>query len=92
MTLYDIYINRHLSHLTANDFIARQKALGGIDIADTPDSLGWKSALAVDRLKFVKSFYDYVHAEDGYGTSRWSDWTMRHNRQSRTGQILIGDD
>lgn len=90
MLLYDMMIN---PNLPVDMYMKRQAMLGGVDLAGQPHrQTGWKRQLSFDKLNFIRSFYDYLHAPDGYGKTKWSTWAAMHNRLSQTGEYHLGVD
>jgi hypothetical protein len=72
MAMNDILHNAKTVSL--EDILARQVALGGRDLTDMPAKTSFKYRSSVERLNFIKQFYQYAHDnQDGYKTS-WSDW------------------
>lgn len=77
MAMYDVLKNPQVS---LEDIIKRQTLIHGIDLAKGASQVKkmWKSKMAADRVSFLKNFYDYVHAKDGYGKKKWREWAAIH--------------
>lgn len=52
---------RSAKQVSFHDILARQAAIGGKDFDETPDPDKWKYKFAVERLNFLKKFYEYAH-------------------------------
>jgi protein-tyrosine phosphatase len=79
MILYDMVRNRKLPR---EGIIDRQTQLAGaLDIrllSQGPKA--YKNANEIKRYAFIKAFYEYLNAADGYGVSSWTKWiTKRRN-------------
>ncbi len=73
MTLVDML--RNAPAVAFEDIIARQKALGGSDLAKTSGgSASGRDALAKERLGFLRRFYDYARANPGGAPLGWRAW------------------
>ena len=59
LSLYDMI--RNGKNVSFDDIIERQYLLGGINLADIVDKSSWKYPHEVDRLKFLKEFYQHAH-------------------------------
>jgi hypothetical protein len=76
MIMYDIIRNPELS---LNDIIDRQVELGSVDLRHVSHHKGpIRFADHKDRFHFIRLFYQFVHAPDGYGKVSWSKWIMQH--------------
>lgn len=77
MAIYDM-----MKHPTIRkeEFIKRQTLIHGINLSTIAVSgkKGWKSSLNIDRINFIERFYEYLHAPDGYGNRKWSQWVIIH--------------
>lgn len=72
MLMYDMLQNA--KKVSLDDIMARQTALGGKDLTILPEKNNFKYPAAVERLNFIKQFYQYAHDnQDNFATS-WSDW------------------
>jgi protein-tyrosine phosphatase len=77
MAIYDMIKNPNIKK---EDVVGRQTFLGGTDLKRvTKAQHYWKKKLNYDRVHFIDTFYDYVHAKDGYGKMKWSDWVTKHD-------------
>ena len=73
MVLYDML--RNANRVSLDDIVQRQKILSkGYDVLKPPDAEDWKAFYAVDRAKFVHSFYDYARANPNGRPKLWSEW------------------
>lgn len=80
MIMYDIY--RNAKQVSLSDIFVRQTLLGGKNFSQLPEQDSPKFKLAVERLQFIKRFYEYAHNNtDNYATS-WSDWVKLHSVQT----------
>lgn len=77
MMLYDMLKN---PTLPKDAFFKRQKMIEGSQLGKAIPILHkeWKWALAMDRAVFLDRFYGYLHARDGYGKYKWSQWVEIH--------------
>jgi protein-tyrosine phosphatase len=76
MAMYDMIKNPDLKK---QDIILRQTFIDGVDLTRViKQQHRWKKKLNQDRIRFIEIFYEYVHARDGYGKMRWSDWILKH--------------
>jgi len=72
MLMYDMMHNAKI--LSFEDLLARQAALGGKDLTSLPEKKSSKYQAAIERLAFLKLFYQYAFEnEDEFQTS-WTDW------------------
>lgn len=61
-----------------DQFVKRQIMINGTDINRAIDvKQEWKTKLSKSRANFINLFYDYLHAKDGYGIKKWSDWIVK---------------
>jgi protein-tyrosine phosphatase len=84
MILYDMVRNRKLPR---EDVIDRQTQLvGALDIRLLSEGTkAYKNANEIKRYAFIKAFYEYLNAPDGYGVSSWTKWiTKRRNSISQS--------
>lgn len=77
MAMYDMI--RNARHVSFEDILVRQKALGGKDLAKLParDSYKYKSAVA--RLEFLRQFYQYAQENRDDFKTVWTTWRGRHD-------------
>lgn len=61
LVMYDIL--RNAKKVSFDDIIQRQHLLGGMNLAEMPPQSQWKYTYAVERLNFLKKFYDH-HRQD----------------------------
>ncbi|MDF2867998.1 MAG: hopD2 1 [Gammaproteobacteria bacterium] len=72
MSLYDIM--HYAKQMSLPAIIARQRALGGSDLAKIPETASYKHELVKQRWAFLQQFYNYCLAnEDNFATA-WSSW------------------
>lgn len=69
MSMYDMMHNA--KHVSFDDIIARQAALGGKDLKKLPPVGSYKYKFAVQRLKFLHKFYDYARNNDDNFQTPW---------------------
>jgi hypothetical protein len=77
MALHDIIHNVPGDSLQT--ILARQKSIGGIDLASMPtDQTVFSYPFSVERVTFMQNFYAYVcAAKTGNFKVTWSDWVMQ---------------
>lgn len=76
MTMYDMMKNA--KHVSFNDIVARQYALGGSDLRDLPDEDNYKYGYASNRLSFIKNFYEYAKENNDDYSTTWMQWKEKH--------------
>jgi len=79
MIMYDIIRN---PKLPLNAIIDRQVHLGSLDVRRLSNHL--KSRKHPDeqfRFEFIKLFYEYVNAPQGYGYISWTKWQMERHKK-----------
>jgi protein tyrosine phosphatase len=76
MILYDMLRNRKLPR---EDIIDRQAQLiGALDIRLlSQGAKAYKNTNEIKRYAFIKAFYEYLNAPDGYGVSSWTKWITK---------------
>lgn len=75
MAMFDMMKNA--KHVSFEDILNRQTAIGGKDMNDMPNRWKWKYRFAVERLKFLKNFYRYTRQNhDDFKTS-YSEWLKK---------------
>lgn len=57
-----------------DDILERQAALGGKDLRELPPEDSYKYPAAVERLAFLKTFYQYCQTNTDHYKTRWSDY------------------
>ncbi|VVC75311.1 Effector protein hopD2 [Aquicella siphonis] len=72
MVMYDMM--RNAKSVSLRDILARQKALGGKDLTQLPARNHFKYQLSVDRLNFIKRFYEYAQTNQDHFQTSWSQW------------------
>lgn len=75
LTMYDILHNA--KKVSLEDILARQIALGGKDLSKFPDKKHFKYSSAVERLNFIKKFYQYAQGNNDNYKTTWSQWVKR---------------
>lgn len=77
MVLYDMM--RNAKQVSFEDILQRQHLLGGLYLGKLPEQTSYKYTLNVQRLEFLKNFYQYCRTnQDNFATS-WSEWkTVNH--------------
>lgn len=76
MAMYDMI--RNAKQVSLDDILARQAALGGKDLTDLPDPSSPKYKWALERLRFLKNFYQYTHDNQDNFDTTWRAWSRRH--------------
>lgn len=75
MTMYDMMKNA--KQVSFDDIMTRQAALGGKDLRIMPPKNHFKYKASVERLEFLKQFYQYAHDnKDNFKTS-WMAWVKK---------------
>lgn len=72
MTMYDILYNA--KKVSFEDILARQVAIGGKNFNELPEKNSFKYKWAVNRLDFLKKFYQYAHDNNDHYKTTWSEW------------------
>lgn len=72
MTMMDMMKNA--KQVSYDDIMARQLALGGSDLRDLPDNGSFKYPFAVERLSFLRQFYDYAKSNNDNFATSYSAW------------------
>ncbi len=67
---------RTAKSVSFEEIMAHQKELGGKDLTKLPKEDSYKYEAAVERLNFLKKFYEY--AKSGDDTVLWSEWLKAH--------------
>ncbi|MBM3468681.1 MAG: hypothetical protein FJX71_04540 [Alphaproteobacteria bacterium] len=83
MIMYDMMRN---SHLSFDAIIDRQVQLGSLDLRHLSGSKkAYKRPEEELRYQFIRQFYEFLHASDGYGVLSWTNWIMnrRVNQEKR---------
>lgn len=70
--MYDML--RNAQKITLDDVFERQQLIGGKDFTIPPDPTTWKYTLAIERIEFLKKFYQYCCEADTKNVS-WSQWS-----------------
>jgi predicted protein tyrosine phosphatase len=71
MTMYDMI--RNAKNVSFEDILARQHAIGGKDLT-LPATVAHKKTSAVERLAFLKKFYEYAKTNEDEFATNWIDW------------------
>lgn len=72
MTMYDMIKNAKV--LTFDEIVNRQAVLGGSDLRVLPDKNDFKYQYEVDRLNFIKRFYEYAKANTDNFSTPWTSF------------------
>lgn len=76
MVMYDMYRNAKI--LSFADILARQVAIGGKDLSKIPPKNSYKYKFAIQRLNFIKKFYQYTRTNDDNFKTLFSEWEKNH--------------
>lgn len=76
MAMYDMM--RNAKHVAFEQILARQFAIGGKDFGKLPAPGSYKYKFAVERLNFLKKFYEYTHTNDDNYRTSWKEWLRNH--------------
>ncbi len=74
MAMVDMLHNA--KQVSFNEILARQVAIGGKSLTKLPKPDSFKYKPAVERLEFLKIFYQYARENTDL---RWSEWLKQHN-------------
>lgn len=75
MAMYDMMHNA--KRISFDDVLARETTIGGKDLTDLPTKGSYKYSFGLERINFLRKFYDYArHNHDEFATS-WRDWLKR---------------
>jgi protein-tyrosine phosphatase len=72
MAMYDMMRNAKVTSF--DDIMLRQYRLGGKDLTKLPNEDEYKYPFALERLNFLKKFYDYAKESEVEFNVSWSDW------------------
>ena len=73
MVLYDML--RNAAHVSLEHIARRQKLLGyDYDVLRPAEADSWKRLHTEDRIRFVRAFYQYAHANPGGRPQFWTEW------------------
>lgn len=72
MSMYDMMKNA--KHVSFEDILARQYALGGSDLRDLPSQENFKYKFASHRLDFLRKFYEYAKNNNDDFSTTWQQW------------------
>jgi hypothetical protein len=73
MVLYDML--RNAARVPMEDIVRRQQLLGyDYDVLRPAPAANWKAPYTVDRIAFVRAFYNYAHANPNGRPQLWSEW------------------
>ena len=83
MAMHDIIHNAPGDSLQT--ILARQKSIGGIDLASLPTNQGvFSYPFSVERVQFIQNFYTYVsQAKAGGFQLTWSNWVTQQITQAK---------
>jgi protein-tyrosine phosphatase len=81
MVMYDMIKNADKKDLTADDFIERQFALGGLDLNKEKAKTAKRAAWNLGRKKFIHRFFEYTREQGPLGFQKsWSEWTKEKDK------------
>jgi hypothetical protein len=73
MALYDML--RNANRVSLEDIACREQLLGyDYDVLRPVGPESWKAPYSVDRIAFVRAFYNYARANPGGRPQLWSEW------------------
>ncbi len=75
MTMMDMMKNA--KQVSYDDIMARQVALGGTDLRDLPGAASFKYPFAVQRVAFLRSFYDYAKNNNDNFATPYTAWKQK---------------
>lgn len=80
MVMFDIL--RNAKRVSFEDIIARQAALGGKDLSEMPEVGTAKYQAALNRLNFLKQFYQYARENSDRFQTSFTTWSRKHSSSS----------
>lgn len=75
MVMTDIFYNA--KYVSLEDIVARQVLIGGKDFWRLPNADSWKYDSMVDRIDFLKDFYNYCQTAPE--NQSWTQWLLERN-------------
>lgn len=75
MIMYDMM--RNSQHVSLSDIINRQWLLGGFNMMVLPTLDDWKFDLAIERILFLKTFYQYCKENQGSFKQSWQTYLQK---------------
>ena|SRR3990167_1699915 len=72
MTMYDMM--RNAKTVSFEDIMNRQMALGGSNLQELPEENHYKYKYALQRLNFLKNFYEYIKTNNDDFSTTWLQW------------------
>lgn len=78
MVMYDMM--RNAKRVSFEDIISRQAAIGGKSLAELPAPKRYKYQWAVERLNFLRSFYEYCRDNNDNFQTTWTAWLKLSSR------------
>lgn len=75
MAMYEMM--RNAKTATFEEILTHQHNLGGKNLMKLPEEGSYKYAAALERLNFLKKFYDYAKESDADFSVDWSDWLKK---------------
>lgn len=76
MAMYEMM--RNAKNTSFEEIMAHQHQLGGKDLTKLPDENSYKYAAALERLNFLKKFYEYAKSNEANSGEAWSEWLKAH--------------
>jgi protein-tyrosine phosphatase len=76
MVMYDMMHNAKT--VSFDDILARQQAIGGKGLTEMPDQRRYKYKYAVERLQFLKRFYEYSRDNNDNFQTSWTAWQKQY--------------
>lgn len=71
MAMYDMMQNAN--DVSFKDILVRQCLIGGTDLAHHPDINSWKYPYGVERLQFLRRFYEFCKTRSQEGKKNWTN-------------------
>ena len=81
MVLYDML--RNAARVSLDDIVQRQKLLSyGYDVLRPSEPGSWKAPYTIDRIAFVRAFYNYARVNPNGRPRLWSEWLKSEVRSN----------
>lgn len=74
---------KNAKHVAFEDILQRQLALGGSNLQELPGKQSYKYKYAVERLNFLRNFYEYAKANNDNFSTTWLQWKNNKSVKSK---------
>lgn len=76
MVMFDML--RNAKQVSFDQILSRQAAIGGKDVTELPVPGSFKYKAAVERMTFLKKFYQYAKTNTDNFTTSWTEWNEKN--------------